>query len=117
MKSGRYQQPFKVTALADSPRQCSRRFAFASSQSRQGRLWVATNGAGVARLIDDREAMQATGSNSRQKFISFHISDAVRANRVNALVFDAANNLWCATDGASQLRRLNSEPNEPQTAH
>jgi len=69
------------------------------AEDRQGRLWVATNGAGVARLIDDREAMQATGSNSRQKFIGFHINDSVRANRVNALVFDAANNLWCATDG------------------
>jgi ligand-binding sensor domain-containing protein/two-component sensor histidine kinase len=67
-------------------------------EDRHGRLWVATNGSGVARLNDDRGGANS-GSTSEKKFTSFHISDLIRANRVNAMVFDSQNNLWCATDG------------------
>jgi len=69
------------------------------AEDRQGRLWVATNGGGVARLIDDREASSSTQSNPKRKFISYRIGDSVFSNRVNALLFDSQNNLWCATDG------------------
>lgn len=75
------------------------------AEDRQGRLWVATNGGGVARLLNepaDRTAINtATGKTAKtlgQKFISYSISETPGANRVNALLFDARNRLWCATD-------------------
>ena len=67
-------------------------------EDRKGRLWVATNGGGVARLNDDSRTANP-GSTAEKKFTSFQISDRIRANRVNAIVFDSQNNLWCATDG------------------
>jgi ligand-binding sensor domain-containing protein/signal transduction histidine kinase len=69
------------------------------TEDRQGRLWVATNGGGVARLIDDGKPSPSMQSGGRQKFISFRVGDSVPSNRVNALLFDSRNNLWCATDG------------------
>lgn len=75
----------------------------AMAEDRQGRLWVGTNGGGVARLIDDpREPSSSQQSGSaagvRRKFINFRVSDSPSSNRVNALLFDAEDNLWCATD-------------------
>ena len=72
-------------------------------EDRQGRLWVGTNGGGVARLIDDpREnfALHQTqaAANTIPKFVSYRVGDSSASNRVNALVFDASDNLWCATD-------------------
>jgi len=68
-------------------------------EDRHGRLWVATNGGGIARLNDDNRLANPT-SMPEKKFTSFHVSDdLMRANRVNAMVFDSQNNLWCATDG------------------
>src|SRR5215831_19383395 len=66
-------------------------------EDRHGRLWVATNGGGIARLNDDRGI--SSGSTAGKRFTAFHLSDWNRANRVNAMVFDSQNNLWCATDG------------------
>jgi len=72
------------------------------TEDRQGRLWVATNGAGVARLIDESLTPYVQGkpsANARPKFVSFRVSDSAVSNRVNALLFDFQNNLWCVTDG------------------
>ncbi|HVS81259.1 MAG TPA: two-component regulator propeller domain-containing protein, partial [Pyrinomonadaceae bacterium] len=76
----------------------------AIAEDRRGRLWVGTNGGGVSRLIDDPgETLSlqqgAPQPATRPKFISFLIGNAPGSNRVNALLFDADNNLWCATDG------------------
>ena len=67
-------------------------------EDRKGRIWVATNGGGIARLNDDDRATNS-GSTPGRKLTSFAISDGIRPNRVNAMVFDSQNNLWCATDG------------------
>jgi ligand-binding sensor domain-containing protein/signal transduction histidine kinase len=73
------------------------------AEDRNGRLWVATNGGGVARLIDEPQiSADAQGKSSakpKQKFESFRISDPAVSNRVNAMLFDSSNNIWCATDG------------------
>jgi signal transduction histidine kinase/ligand-binding sensor domain-containing protein len=73
------------------------------TEDRRGRLWIATNGGGVSRLIDDpqeaaifRQNEPATGV--RRRFISFRVGDSPDSNRVNALLFDPADNLWLATD-------------------
>jgi ligand-binding sensor domain-containing protein len=75
----------------------------AITEDRQGRLWVATNGSGVALLIDDpRESLSGQPTpapSARQRFVSFRVGDSETSNRVNALLFDLQNNLWCATDG------------------
>lgn len=94
----------------------------AITEDRQGRLWVGTNGGGVSRLIDDpREAPSshpyesapaASGPGVRRKFLNFRVGDSSQSNQVNALLFDAHDNLWLATDdglyaaAASQDRDL-----------
>ncbi|MGH9836319.1 MAG: ligand-binding sensor domain-containing protein, partial [Blastocatellia bacterium] len=73
------------------------------TEDRRGRLWAATNGGGVARLIDDpREevASRQTGAtpDARRRFISYQVGDSPESNRVNALLFDPTENLWLVTD-------------------
>jgi len=67
------------------------------TEDRQGRFWVATNGGGVARLVDPSPR---SGS---AKFLSFNIRDtneprAKIVNKVNRMLFDQRGNLWCLTD-------------------
>jgi ligand-binding sensor domain-containing protein len=69
----------------------------AIAEDRHGRLWVATNGGGVSCLVEDspgtpslRPSEPAPGG----KFKSFRVGQSTESNRVNALVFDSANNLW-----------------------
>src|SRR5262249_27707978 len=67
------------------------------TEDRQGRFWVATNGGGVARLVDP------SPRNGGAKFLSFNIRDtneprAKPVNRVNRMLFDQRGNLWCLTD-------------------
>jgi ligand-binding sensor domain-containing protein/signal transduction histidine kinase len=94
------------------------------AEDRQGRLWVGTNGGGVARLIDDpREGpfshQSASAPGVRRKFVNFRVVDSPGSNRVNALLFDADDNLWLATDAglyraaAGQDRDLKFEPAAP----
>jgi len=71
----------------------------AIGQDRKGRIWVGTNGSGIARLADDPQASTSDSSTARQKFISFPIGNSGASNRVNAMIFDSQDNLWCATDG------------------
>jgi ligand-binding sensor domain-containing protein/signal transduction histidine kinase len=83
------------------------------TEDRHGRLWVATNGGGVACLIDDprevsssdplksalaKTAPAGSAQGVRRKFINFRVGDSPHSNRVNALLFDADDNLWLATD-------------------
>jgi len=71
----------------------------AITEDRTGRLWIATNGGGVACLFDDQQISSSNSSSARQKFISFRVGNSGASNRVNALVFDSQDDLWCATDG------------------
>ena len=71
----------------------------AIAQDRMGRLWIGTNGGGVACLVDNPQQFSSNSSTTRQKFISFRVGNSGASNRVNALVFDSDNNLWCGTDG------------------
>ena len=68
-----------------------------------GRIWVATNGGGVARLLDDPREARALNDghpppSGYHKFITFPVGDTPDSNRVNAMLFDSRDNLWCATD-------------------
>jgi ligand-binding sensor domain-containing protein/signal transduction histidine kinase len=79
------------------------RFINSIAEDRQGRVWVATNGGGVSCFADRATAPTSarqghTVGFPRQRFVSFKLSDQTAANRVNALIFDADNRLWCATD-------------------
>ncbi len=98
-------------------------------EDRQGRLWVGTNGGGVARLVDDPRESSVPGSRSRatgashqtadthkgqrtrtrSKFISFPVGKSLDSNRVNAMLFDDDNILWVATD-AELYRAVVSSP-------
>jgi ligand-binding sensor domain-containing protein len=68
------------------------------TEDRRGRLWVATNGGGVSRFLDEAD-LGAVPTEVRRKFASCHVSDAPESNRVNRLLFDSNDNLWCTTDG------------------
>lgn len=74
-------------------------------QDQRGRLWVATNGGGVALLLDE-----ASAKRQGRKFLNFLIkpdSPGDFTNRVNGIVFDADNRLWCSTDsGLYRARSL-----------
>jgi signal transduction histidine kinase/ligand-binding sensor domain-containing protein len=59
-------------------------------EDRDGRIWVATNGGGAARL--DPTA-------SRRVFELFPVGTTRTTNRVNTLVQDARHRIWAATDG------------------
>ncbi|MBI3425833.1 MAG: hypothetical protein HY011_23135 [Acidobacteria bacterium] len=74
----------------------------ALAEDRQGHLWIGTNGGGVARLLDEPQesfGLSLAPTPSKRKFVSYQVGDSPASNRVNALVFDASNNLWCVTDG------------------
>jgi ligand-binding sensor domain-containing protein len=69
------------------------------TQDRQGRIWLATNGGGVTRLQDASPEGKPSGSSlTRNKFISFAVSDVPQANCVNRMLFDSQDNVWCLTD-------------------
>jgi len=76
------------------------------TEDRSGNIWVGTNGAGVARLIDLPPDLFAVRTNSdkqpfpkRQKFVNYLLSASQSPNRVNAMVFDQNDTLWAQTDG------------------
>jgi len=67
-------------------------------EDRKGNIWVATNGGGIARLIDDQH-LAGAAADAGKKFVSYRVGDSADSNRVNALLFDSQNDPWCATDG------------------
>jgi ligand-binding sensor domain-containing protein/signal transduction histidine kinase len=72
------------------------------AEDRQGRVWIATNGGGVSCFIDWAPqtlfATDVAANPSRQKFVSFRLTDQPESNRVNAVLFDSDDRLWCGTD-------------------
>ena len=77
-------------------------FINAIAEDRKGRVWIATNGGGVSCFIDQVPKSLTAGDvaagAARRKFSSFKISDQRESNRVNGLLFDASDRLWCPTD-------------------
>lgn len=67
------------------------------TEDRSGHLWVATNGGGVACLLDDAANRPVTLSTDN-KFVSYPVGDTLQSNCVNRMLFDAQNILWCLTD-------------------
>ena len=71
----------------------------AVTEDKQGRIWVATNGASVALFLDGGQIKSAS------KFKTFSIvnheraGDAKPENAVNRVLCDSRNNLWALTDG------------------
>src|SRR6185436_1815962 len=51
------------------------------TEDRLGRLWVATNGAGVARLLDEDRGDVSTSS--QKKFVTYPVSQDPESNAVN----------------------------------
>ncbi len=71
-------------------------------EDRRGRLWVATNGGGIARLVEppiEMRSSETCTASSPSLFVSYRIGPNVLSNRVNKLLFDSQNNLWCLTNG------------------
>ena len=87
----------------------------AVAEDQEGRLWAAANGGGVSRLIDnpnDRASLETgSESHSHQKFVRYACGDSIFANRVNSLVFDAQDRLWCATDSGLYRGQLDENGN------
>jgi ligand-binding sensor domain-containing protein/signal transduction histidine kinase len=71
-------------------------------ETRGGEIWVATNGAGVARFEPRGFRDEKTGQ--RMFFAMVNVGPDLRTNRVNALVEDAAGAMWAATDGGLYVR-------------
>lgn len=72
------------------------------AEDHQGRVWIATNGGGVSCFIDCVPQTVSIGNvadkAARQKFVSFRLTDQPEANRVNAVLSDSDDRLWCGTD-------------------
>jgi streptogramin lyase len=79
-------------------------------EDKEGRLWVATNGGGVA-LKTNSDTPEELRVKTKGKFISFRLTDFQDANRVNQIVFDSFNNLWCLTDFGLYRANLNDLAN------
>ena len=63
-----------------------------------GRVWVATNGSGVARFLDDpAERASSAVPIAGDRFQSFRVGSDTPSNQVNAVIF-ADEAMWCATD-------------------
>lgn len=69
----------------------------AVTEDRAHRLWVATNGGGLARLAEeDGDGRQPRAG--RRPFVTVAVGHGGGSERVNAVLFDAAGTAWCATD-------------------
>ncbi|MCE9595156.1 MAG: hypothetical protein K8S98_13300 [Planctomycetes bacterium] len=61
-------------------------------EDRRGRIWVALNGEGIARLLDE------PSERGHSVFRTFRLGSARRDDTVNALYFDDAERLWLGTE-------------------
>lgn len=79
------------------------------TEDRRGRLWVATNGGGVARLLDNEP--ESVSALPQKKFVSYLIGNTTAQNAINSMVFDTDNSLWCLTDAGLFRGREDSAGN------
>src|SRR6185369_4700562 len=77
-------------------------------ETRAGVYWIATNGAGIARLDPssdtsvenhNRITPVSSGDQSQSLFKIFAVGDQASTNRVNALFEDRQGRIWAGTDG------------------
>lgn len=80
------------------------------AEDKNGHLWMSTNGGGVSVLVD-KEISEKLNSKPNQKFVSFLLSENEIANKVNKILFDKHNNLWCLSDFGLFRASLNEFPN------
>ncbi|MDQ3710686.1 MAG: histidine kinase [Acidobacteriota bacterium] len=66
-------------------------------EDEQGRLWAANNGNGVSLKIDRNFTLE-NGKSLNQKFKTFPVGATEASNRVNRILIDSRNILWCLTD-------------------
>jgi two-component sensor histidine kinase/streptogramin lyase len=92
-------------------------FINSMAEDRQGRVWIGTNSGGISCFIDWAPQTVSTGdaaaTAATQKFVTFKIADQRESNRVNAILFDSNDLLWCATDGG--LFRASVAPGKVET--
>lgn len=66
------------------------------AEDRKGRLWVANNDNGISRSVD--ETNNSAGNSASRKFVSFPVGSTYHSNKVNRILIDSKDNLWCLTD-------------------
>jgi signal transduction histidine kinase/ligand-binding sensor domain-containing protein len=84
-------------------------------EDRQGRIWIATNGGGIARLLNDSDDKATVDrkeklADANAKFITVRVGDSQSSNRVNKILFDSHELVWCLTDAG--VFRANTIDNE-----
>ena len=70
-----------------------------------GRVWVATNGAGIARFEDRPSRADGAPDAPRPRFSSFRVGPDDQSNQVNAFII-ADGMMWCATDNGLYRARV-----------
>lgn len=76
----------------------------------QGRLWVAANDSGIALLNEKREP-DSNSSEAPMKFTKFLLDKTIHgANKVNRLLIDSRNDLWCLTDDGIYRAPVSDNP-------
>lgn len=76
----------------------------------QGRYWVAANDGGIA-LLDDQKNPDRVSGRISPKFITFLVDGEKHgANKVDRLLIDSKNNLWCLTDDGIYRAPVSDNP-------
>ena len=79
-------------------------------EDRQGRLWVAANDYGIA-LLNDKNSPENHSADTPKKFTKFLINNLTHgANKVDRLLIDSKDNLWCLTDDGIYRARVSDNP-------
>jgi ligand-binding sensor domain-containing protein/two-component sensor histidine kinase len=79
-------------------------------EDRQGRFWVAANDYGIA-LLNDKSQPENHSANAPKKFTKFLISNLNHgANKVDRLLIDSKDNLWCLTDDGIYRAEVSDNP-------
>jgi ligand-binding sensor domain-containing protein/two-component sensor histidine kinase len=87
----------------------------AVAEDAKGAIWVATQGGGVARLVDDPAARtsrtSSTGGSPRSMFEVHRIASSRESNIVTGLLIDGRGDLWCGCESGIYRASLGSAPN------
>lgn len=81
------------------------------SEDKQGRIWVAANDNGISLLVDKTIANNDAGNSNSKKFTSFRVGSSYHSNKVNRILIDSKDNLWCLTDDGLYRASLSENPN------